>query len=357
MKDQFEKDIKSLVEEFSYDYDPKAWEALSKKMPTGKSGFSTLPKLAGALIIAAGALTFLMLNSKSPLVKSVTQKEARTTKMTDKTRSEQKQNQSAQNTPNTVVVPSQVLTEQSNIQTEGQQENSVLMQHNNVASNHTQQLTHAEQNSAPLLNAQQPTQITKENEPKTQQQSNVVNTPCKGPKINLDADAINYEDGTPRIKVSADCIGSDITWGANGTLQHKKGRSVELLAFKGQTYTISAQAQLDGCTSTETIRITANEDYNLLAVNAFNPQSRDERNATFMPYALTIRNVRFEMLIIDPDNGAVIFKTTDAQNQWDGIDQRNGQLIPAQKAYIWKVVIQDPLPNEKSTYTGTIVRI
>jgi len=357
MKDQFEKNIKSLVEEFSYDYDPKAWEALSEKLPKGKSGFSTLAKLTGALIIAAGALTFWMLNSKSPLVKSVTQKEVSTTKMTDKTRSEQKQNQSAENTPNTVVVSSQVLTEQSNIQAEGQQENSVLMQQNKVASNHTQQLTHAEQNSALFLNAKQPTQITKENEPETQQQSNVVNTPCKGPKINLDADAINYEDGTPRIKVSADCNGSDITWGANGTLQNKKSRGVELLAFKGQTYTISAQAQLDGCTSTETIKITANEDYNLLAVNAFNPQSRDERNATFMPYALTIRNVHFEMLIIDPDNGSVIFKTTDAQNAWDGIDQRNGQLIPAQKAYIWKVVIKDPLPNEKSTYTGTIVRI
>ena len=76
-----------------------------------------------------------------------------------------------------------------------------------------------------------------------------------------------------------------------------------------------------------------------------------------MPYALTIREVRFELVILDPDNGAVVFKTSDAQNAWDGIDMRNGQLIPAQKAYIWKVVLQDALPNEKTTYTGTIVRI
>ena len=40
MKDQFETKIKSVVEEFSYDYDPKAWEALSKKLPQANSGFS-----------------------------------------------------------------------------------------------------------------------------------------------------------------------------------------------------------------------------------------------------------------------------------------------------------------------------
>jgi hypothetical protein len=32
-------------------------------------------------------------------------------------------------------------------------------------------------------------------------------------------------------------------------------------------------------------------------------------------------------------------------------------MVPAQKAYIWKVVLQDALPSEKTTYSGTIVRI
>ena len=144
-------------------------------------------------------------------------------------------------------------------------------------------------------------------------------------------------------------------WGDMTALAEVDCQFIVVPTLRGQQ--LKEQAQLDGCSSTEKIKITANEDYNLLAVNAFNPQSRDERNAKFMPYALTIRDVRFELIVIDPDNGGIVFKTKDAQNAWDGTDQRNGQMVPAQKAYIWKVVLQDALPSEKTTYSGTIVRI
>jgi hypothetical protein len=54
MKDQFETKIKSVVEEFTYDYDPKAWEALSKKLPKTHTGFSWLGKIAIAGILSIG---------------------------------------------------------------------------------------------------------------------------------------------------------------------------------------------------------------------------------------------------------------------------------------------------------------
>ena len=355
MKDQFEKDIKSLVEEFSYDYDPKAWDALSKKLPKGHNGFSTLAKLAGALVIVTSALTFWLRNEEERQLKSTTQKESSPVNSSAKTISKENHESFEQDTSKTVNTPHQQFSNPSMTAAVELPVSSPALIEGNEANQITQQLAPTESNQSLRLNTNEAIEMRTYNE--TQILQPVANIPCKGHSITLDADAINYEDGTPRIKVNAECNACDISWSSNGTLQHKKSRSVELLAFKGQTYTISAQAQLDGCSSTEKIKITANEDYNLLAVNAFNPQSRDERNARFMPYALTIRNVRFEMLIIDPDNGAIVFRTTDAQNQWDGIDQRNGQLIPEQKAYIWKVVIQDPLPNEKSTYTGTIVRI
>ena len=98
-------------------------------------------------------------------------------------------------------------------------------------------------------------------------------------------------------------------------------------------------------------------DYNLLAVNAFNPQSLDSRNSRFMPYALTIRQTPFKLIVLDPDNGGLIFESTDENNAWDGIDRRDGKLVPGNKAYIWKVVIQHPVAGEKGEYRGTIVRM
>jgi len=357
MKDQFETHIKELVNDFAYEYDPKAWEALSKKLPKRNSGFSSTAKLVGVLAIALGVLTFWMLHEKDQQQNPALAKERNVQKIEDADASAQIQNVNAVKSDNSQNNINANTSEQISEHEVVNQETVAKLLPEVFATEHVTQATPTTQIHTPRLSANQPSQVQVSIAPEKPQLSNSTTSPCKGPKISLEADAINYEDGTPRIKLTAESNGSDITWSANGALQNKKSRSVELLAFKGQTYTISAQAQLDGCVSTEKIKITANEDYNLLAVNAFNPSSSNERNARFMPYALTIREVRFELVILDPDNGAVVFKTSDAQNAWDGIDMRNGQLIPAQKAYIWKVVLQDALPNEKTTYTGTIVRI
>jgi hypothetical protein len=362
MKDQFESKIKSVVEEFSYDYDPKAWEALSKKLPQTNTGFSWLGKIAIASLLSIGLLSiwynFSPKNERSNTAARVAKNETHTS---------EKRKQLTAQTQQKSATPTKTNANQNN----------PILAPNNTANQGLTQFTQEvifdpDLHLAPLTLRQQHTSMSIAEEnfnddggqmPQVQERllpldlPSISSTPCKGPKIVLDADAINYEDGTPRIHISAETIASDINWQVNGTVINRKNKSFDLLAFKGQTYTITAEGQLDGCKTTEKINITANEDYNLLAVNAFNPQSRDERNATFMPYALTIREVQFSMVILDPDNGAVVFKSSDAQNAWDGIDQRNGQMVPAHKAYIWKVVLQETLPGEKSTYTGTIVRI
>jgi hypothetical protein len=362
MKDQFETKIKSVVEEFSYDYDPKAWEALSKKLPQTNTGFSWLGKIAIAGILSI-CLFSIWYNFSPKNERS--NNAARVAK--NKTQTSEQTNQLAAQAVQKSTTPSKTNANQ----------NIPSLAPNNTTNQGLTQFTQEvifdpELHLAPLALRQQHASMPIVSEsfhddggqmPQVQERllpldlPSISSTPCKGPKIVLDADAINYEDGTPRIRINAESSVAEISWSANGTLLNKKNRSVDLLAFQGQTYTITAQAQLDGCSTTEKIKITANEDYNLLAVNAFNPQSRDERNATFMPYALTIRDVRFELIVIDPDNGGIVFRTKDAQNAWDGTDQRNGQLVPTQKAYIWKVVLQDALPSEKTTYSGTIVRI
>jgi hypothetical protein len=359
MKDQFETKIKSVVEEFTYDYDPKAWEVLSKKLPKTNTGFSWLGKIAIAGILSIGLFSILYnfspKNEHSNNTVRVAKNKTHTSDKTD-----------------------QIAAQKSTTPTKTNTNQNIpgLAPHNTTNQGLTQftpeVIFDPNMHLAPLALRQQHTSMPIVSEsfhddggqmPQIQERllpldlPSISSMPCKGPKIILDADAINYEDGTPRIHISAETMASDLNWNVNGTVINRKNKSFDLLAFKGQTYTITAEGQLDGCKTTEKINITANEDYNLLAVNAFNPQSRDERNATFMPYALTIRDVRFDLVVLDPDNGAVVFKSSDAQNAWDGIDQRTGQMVPANKAYIWKVVLQESLPGEKSTYTGTIVRI
>ena len=179
------------------------------------------------------------------------------------------------------------------------------------------------------------------------------------PTLNINTDrTLNYEDGLPKISIQAESSEGQITWHSTNILNTNTGKNVELLAFNKGYAIVEVQATAsNGCITKDKEMIQIPSDYNLLAVNAFNPQSQDSRNSTFMPYALTIRQTPFKLIVLDPDNGGLIFETTDADNAWDGIDRRDGKLVPSNKAYIWKVVIQHPVAGEKGEYRGTIVRM
>jgi hypothetical protein len=92
-------------------------------------------------------------------------------------------------------------------------------------------------------------------------------------------------------------------------------------------------------------------------VNAFTPNSLDERNTSFMPYALTKRDAAFKMIIIDPSNGAVIFETMNVNQPWTGINKNTGEVVEGNKSYVWKVVLQNPENGESPEYMGTVVRL
>lgn len=179
------------------------------------------------------------------------------------------------------------------------------------------------------------------------------------PTLNINSDrTLNYEDGLPKMNVQAESSEGQITWHSTNILNTNTGKNVELLAFSKGYAIVEAQVTAsNGCTAKEKEMIQIPSDYNLLAVNAFNTQSQDSRNSTFMPYALTIRQTPFKLIVLDPDNGGLVFESSDASNAWDGIDHRDGKLIPANKAYIWKVVIERPVQGENGEYRGTIVRM
>lgn len=181
--------------------------------------------------------------------------------------------------------------------------------------------------------------------------------PVPKPDFSID-DQNSYENGIPSINVSATTSGNSFTWDLENQKGSVFGKDISIHYFNKGSYKVLLTVQgANGCKGTETKTIQIADDYNLLAVNAFDPSSNDNRLNSFMPFALTQRNVDFSMIIIDPKDGAVIFETNDATNHWTGTDKRNGQMVPANKAYIWKVVIQNPVKGEKSEYKSTIIRL
>jgi hypothetical protein len=180
------------------------------------------------------------------------------------------------------------------------------------------------------------------------------------PALGLDIDDdITYKNGLPIINADANTMEELISWKVNQKTYNKSGKSLEISFFNKGSYKISAHTKNElGCEVIESKTIQINEDYNLLAMSAFNPNSLDYRNNTFLPYALKERNnTTFRMIVIDPENGGVVFETTEATNPWTGIDRRDGKMVDAQKAYIWKVTLSNPEPGEKSEYKGTVVRV
>jgi hypothetical protein len=167
-----------------------------------------------------------------------------------------------------------------------------------------------------------------------------------------------YENGLPTTKVTSNAICNNYSWEFESIKTTVASKDANVHFFKKGTFEIKLTVTNDnGCSSTTIQDITVDEDYNLLAVNGFDPMSNDSRKNVFIPFALTQRSVSFRMIIMDPKDGGIIFESEDASNPWTGIDSRTGQIVEPNKAYIWQVIIDNPEPGEKSEYKGTIVRM
>ena len=177
------------------------------------------------------------------------------------------------------------------------------------------------------------------------------------PKPTLEIESeIRYEKGVPTLKASTDASNS-VQWTVNNLELNSTKSEIDFNPFKAGNYIVSLKTLNEGCIVSQTSKVNIDEDYNLLAVNAFNPNSFEPRNQTFIPFALTQRDVKFTLLILDPKDGGVMYQTEDASQPWNGIDKRTGQLSPSNQAYIWKVRISNPLPGESPEYKGTITKL
>lgn len=163
-----------------------------------------------------------------------------------------------------------------------------------------------------------------------------------------------YLDGLPTTEVRALSDGQQYTWSyRNGKAD---GIQANLHFYKKGLHHVTLDVTgANGCKSSVSKTVSIDEDYNLMAVNAFFPNGNDIETNTFMPFALTKRDVSFTLIVVDPNDGHLIFSTTEAAEGWDGIDRSTGSLVELERNYIWKVTINNPEQGESSEYAGTIL--
>ncbi len=179
----------------------------------------------------------------------------------------------------------------------------------------------------------------------------------KAPFVDFTIDSdTKFEAGLPTTKLETMVSGSEFNWIIGS--RRITDRKVNAHLFKAGDHDVTLTVKgLNGCSNSLTKTIHIDEKYNLMAVNSFVPQDSDPRNNTFMPFALTQRDVKFTMIIIDPTDGHIVYQTNNASNGWDGTDKTTGQQVNYEISYIWKVVIENAEPGEDNEYAGNITPI
>lgn len=177
-------------------------------------------------------------------------------------------------------------------------------------------------------------------------------------KVDFSIDNENlYSEGIPTINLKANTNAVNYDWNFENVKMNSQTKETEVHYYKAGTYKITLTTTYEnGCTASETNKITVKEDYNLMASNTLDLSSDNSKINTFMPYALTVRNVKFVMTILDATSGEIVFQTDDAGQPWDGTDKRTGNPVTGTN-YIWKVTLSNPQPGESANYKGVITRL
>ncbi len=188
----------------------------------------------------------------------------------------------------------------------------------------------------------------------TKENSFLVNS-AMDPFFEIDLDNI-YKNGLPSTFVKSNSIANEFKWSCNKSNDVLLGKEAEFHFFKQGDYTIELEiVDQNGCKARTSRKVRIENDYNLLAVDAFNPLHNDSRRNTFIPFALKERNTGFSMVIIDPKDGGLVYQTSDANAGWDGTDKRTGNQAISGSSYIWKVVLKNPLASEADNYKGVVI--
>ena len=172
--------------------------------------------------------------------------------------------------------------------------------------------------------------------------------------VNVNRD-FSYTDGLPTTEMTISTDATDIVWTANN--QRQTGDKAVFHFYNKGSHKVNVELSSGTCTSTLTEPIRIDEEYNLMAMNSFNPNSPHPRNITFMPRALMERDVKFTLTILDPRDGGIAYQTSDASQGWDGVDIRSGRASAITTTYVWRVILENSEPGERAEYQGTVTKL
>lgn len=137
-----------------------------------------------------------------------------------------------------------------------------------------------------------------------------------------------------------------------GDKQNSSEQKPAHLYNKKGNYQVSFSAKNNyGCTGTSQKNVSVINDFNLLAPNAFSPNG-DGKNDTWLPIALISGEYVFSLTILDK-NGSIAFKTTSANNSWDGRHTKTNDMVKTGDAFKWIALVKDK-DGFESTYGGVI---
>lgn len=166
-----------------------------------------------------------------------------------------------------------------------------------------------------------------------------------------------YENGVPVTKVETNVPGSAFNWKIGNVTA--SGREAEGHFFKKGYYDITLDVTgANGCVNSKTEKYHIEHEYgdrgnyNLLAPSGIHLNSMDEKNRTFMPEGLKLRDVKFRMVIYSLQDGHVVYETQDSSKPWNGVDQSTGRQVGHATSYHWEVTIENPMSGESPSYKG-----
>ena len=365
--DKLENIFKKSLENAEAPYDAKAWDAMSsrldKVMPTSAVKPSFKWAWVAGVVLIAGTSALVLFNQDSKIkedktlqVSKIEQESSDKEKSKEIISNDEKQeltissnelNNSSESTKN-----SDISSERDELKTEKTLPNTVK----NSAPN--------EAKSGDLISSSNNVpEVSKGNK-------DVKNTPLEEKSVKevvltkVDFTVSNetlYEKGLPFNSLICNVEAKQYQWTNEKGEVLSTDKNADIHLFNSGLHPITLTiVNLNGKKQSITKSVRCEVNYNLLAVTGFNPTSSDYRNNTFLPFALlkSERNIPFEMQIIDPKSGQIIFETKDADRPWDGMDMRTNQMVPVNSTYIWRVNIHEKAIGEPTNrYQGTITRI
>ena len=161
-----------------------------------------------------------------------------------------------------------------------------------------------------------------------------------------------YDNSVPSVHFENRSMGArSYTWDFGDGTTSSTPHPDHVYKQKGAYHVTLTVTNANGCSDRTERTVRVDEDYNLLAPKTFSPNG-DGVEDTFLPDALKVLGVKFNLTIHDPRTGQLVFESTDAQRTWNGRIGGKGELC-APGEYVWMVEMKD---GEKlgGTYNGNV---